>query len=78
VPDGISNGPLYSPNLAKAALGQSNGSVPTIAAGSPVHANSTYQLNDASNTGMFLYPDTFDSSDNGEVRWVDVEVTPLR
>jgi hypothetical protein len=77
VPEGISNGPLYSPNLAKAALAQSNGTVPTIAAGAMVHANSTYQYNDASNTGTFLYPDTFDSSDDGEVRWVDVEVTPL-
>jgi hypothetical protein len=76
VPEGISNGPLYSPNLAKAALAQSNGTVPTIAAGAMVHANSTYQYNDASNTGTFLYPGTFDSSDDGEVRWVDVEVTP--
>jgi hypothetical protein len=76
VPDGISNGPLYSPGLAKSALAQSNGTVSTIPLGAMVHANSTYQLNDASNTGTFLYPDTFDSSDDGEVRWVDVEVTP--
>jgi hypothetical protein len=76
VPNGITNGPLYSPNLAKAALAQSNGTVPTIALGAMVHANSTYQINDASNTGTFLYPDTFDSADDGEVRWVDVEVTP--
>ena len=75
-PAGIQNGPLYSPNDAKAAPAQSNGSVPSIAAGATVHGNSTYQINNASNTGTFLYPDTFDSSDNGEVRWVDVEVTP--
>jgi hypothetical protein len=76
VPNGIANGPLYSPNLANAATGHSNGSVPVIALGATVKANSTYQLNDATNTGTFLYPDTFDSADDGEVRWVDVEVTP--
>ena len=32
--------------------------------------NSTYQL------GPFSFPNTFDNKDNGEVRWVDVEVTP--
>jgi hypothetical protein len=76
VPNGIKSGPLYSPNTAKAATAASNGAVAAIAAGTVVHANSTYQVNDASNTGTFLYPDTFDSADDGEVRWVDVEVTP--
>ena len=33
--------------------------------------NSTYQLG-----ASFPYPATFDSSDFGENRWVDVEVTP--
>ena len=75
-PDGIRNGPLYSPNVAKAAPAQSNGSVPVIPVGTIVHGNSTYQVNDSSNTGTFLYPDMFDSADDGEVRWVDVEVTP--
>lgn len=32
--------------------------------------NSLYQL------GGLVFPDTFDSDDNGETRWVDVEVTP--
>jgi hypothetical protein len=32
--------------------------------------NSTYQ------DGHWSYPDTFDNKDNGENRWVDVEVTP--
>jgi hypothetical protein len=73
-PDGIRNGPLYSPNVASAALTQSNGSVPSIAVGASVRGNSTYQLN-GSSSGTFLYPDTFDSADNGETRWVDVEVT---
>jgi hypothetical protein len=77
-PDGIRNGPLYSPGTAKAALAQSNGSVPAIAAGALVHGNSTYQVNDATNTGTFRYPGTFDSADAGEVRWVDVEVAPVR
>lgn len=73
---GISNGPLYSPNLAKASAAQANGTVSGIPAGTPVPSNSTYQDNDSSNPGMFLYPDSFDSKDNGENRWVDVEVTP--
>lgn len=77
VPDGITNGPLYSPNVAKAAPAASNGTVPTIPLGKIGPGNSTYQINDATNTGTFLYPDTFDSSDDGEVRWVDVEVTPV-
>lgn len=77
-PDGIRNGPLYTPGTAKAALARSNGSVPVIAAGATVHGNSTYQVNDATNTGTFLYPGTFDSADDGEVRWVDVEVSPVR
>ncbi len=33
--------------------------------------NSTYQ------DGPFSYPDTFDNKDDGENRWVDVEVTPV-
>jgi hypothetical protein len=74
-PNGITNGPLYSPSVAKASLANSNGTVPTAPA--MVHGNSTYQNNDATNTGQFLYPDTFDNSDNGETRWVDVEVTPV-
>jgi hypothetical protein len=64
--------------VAKAALAQSNGTVSAIPAGTAVHANSTYQVNDASNTGTFLYPGTFDNSDGGEVRWIDVEVTQRR
>jgi hypothetical protein len=74
-PEGITNGPLYSPPATKAALANSNGTVPS--APGRVHGNSTYQLNDSTNTGTFLYPDTFDNSDNGETRWVDVEVTPV-
>jgi hypothetical protein len=74
---GISNGPLYSPNLAKASVAQANGSLSSVPAGTLVPSNSTYQDNDSSNPGMFLYPYSFDSKDNGEVRWVDVEVTPV-
>jgi hypothetical protein len=33
--------------------------------------NSTYQ------DGPWSFPDTFDQNDNGETRWVDVEVTPV-
>lgn len=73
---GISSGPLYSPNLAKASLAEANGSVSGVPAGTLVRSNSTYQDNDSSNTGKYLYPYSFDSKDNGENRWVDVEVTP--
>jgi hypothetical protein len=75
-PKGILNGPLYSPSIARAALANSNGTVPGFPPGRLVHGNSTYQDNNGPNRGMFLYPDTFDNSDNGEVRWIDVEVTP--
>jgi hypothetical protein len=73
---GIRNGPLYSPNLANASDAQANGTVSGVPAGTLVRSNSTYQVNDSSNPGTFLYPDSFDSKDNGETRWVDVEVTP--
>jgi hypothetical protein len=73
---GISSGPLYSPNLAKASVAEANGSVSGVPAGTLVRSNSTYQDNDSSNMGKFLYPYSFDSKDNGENRWVDVEVTP--
>jgi hypothetical protein len=52
--NGITAGPLTSPNVAKATP----------------PGNSTYQ------NGPFSYPQTFDSKDNGENRWVDMEVTP--
>ncbi len=77
-PDGITNGPLFAPNVASAAPASSNGSVQDIAAGTVAPGNSTYQVNDSANTGTFLYPDTFDTSDNGETRWIDVEVTPVQ
>lgn len=77
VPDGITNGPLYSPNVANAAPAESNGTVSVVPLGSVGPGNSTYQINDSTNTGTFLYPYTFDTSDDGETRWVDVEVTPL-
>jgi hypothetical protein len=73
-PNGISTGPLFSPGLNKASLANGNGTIASNPAVLP--GNSTYQDNDPTNTGTFLYPDTFDDKDNGEVRWVDVEVTP--
>jgi len=76
-PDGISNGPMYSPNVANASPAYSKGNVVGVPPGTVVPGNSTYQLNNSTNTGTFLYPDTFDNSDNGENRWVDVEVTPV-
>jgi hypothetical protein len=74
-PDGITNGPLFSPGLNKASAANGNGTVASDPAVLP--GNSTYQNNDATNTGTFLYPETFDDKDNGETRWVDVEVTPV-
>jgi hypothetical protein len=76
-PNGITNGPLSSPNVASASLAESNGELPTVPPGTLVPGNSTYQNNNSSNTGNFLYPNTYDSSDDGETRWIDVEVTPL-
>jgi Domain of unknown function (DUF4082) len=73
---GISSGPLHSPNLTNASDAMANGTVSGVPAGTLVRSNSTYQQNDSSNSGQFLYPYTFDSKDNGELRWVDVEVTP--
>jgi hypothetical protein len=73
---GIANGPLYSPNLAHASLAEANGTVSGIPAGTLVPSNSTYQTNTGGQSGEFLYPYSFDSKDHGEVRWVDVEVTP--
>lgn len=77
VPNGITNGPLSAPSVSSASNAESNGALITIPAGTLVPGNSTYQDNDSSNTGTFLYPGTFDSEDNGETRWVDVEVTPV-
>jgi hypothetical protein len=75
-PNGIVAGPLTSPNVADASPSLSNGTA-GVTLGAVVPGNSTYQSNDSTNTGTFLYPDTFDSADNGETRWVDVEVTPI-
>lgn len=61
---GITAGPLSSPNVASGAPCISN------SLGTTVTGNSTYQ------DGAFAYPYTFDTKDNGENRWIDVEVTP--
>jgi len=73
---GITSGPIHAPNLTNASYAEANGTVAGIPAGTLVRANSTYQQNDSSNSGEFLFPYTFDSKDHGENRWVDVEVTP--
>lgn len=62
--NGITAGPLSSPNVDHAAPCISN-SLHTVVTG-----NSTYQ------DGQFAYPYTFDTKDHGENRWIDVEVTP--
>jgi len=73
--NGIVNGPLTSPNVPNAALANGNGSISTDPPVLP--GNSTYHNNDSTDSGTFVYPDTFDDKDNGETRWVDVEVTPV-
>jgi Domain of unknown function (DUF4082) len=62
--NGITAGPLSTPN---------------VAGGAPCTGNSTQQVmagNSTYSEGPFSYPDLFDVKDKGEVRWVDVEVTP--
>jgi hypothetical protein len=63
----IVNGPMTIPNVANSSSAIA-GSGPNK--GQTVTGNSVYQ------DGAWSYPDTFDSDDNGETRWVDVEVTP--
>lgn len=63
----IVNGPITVPNVANGASCVS-GSGPDK--GQTVTGNSTYQ------DGSWGYPGIFDSDDNGETRWVDIEVTP--
>ncbi len=63
--NGITAGPLSSPNVAHAAPCMSN-SLHTLVTG-----NSTYQ------DGPFSYPFTFDTKDHGENRWIDIEVVPV-
>jgi hypothetical protein len=43
---------------------------------SPNVANATPPGNSRYQIGGLLFPDSFDDKDNGETRWVDVEVTP--
>lgn len=77
-PNGIVNGPLTAPNVTSATEASTNGTVPGDPPAMP--GNSTYQNNTqgtGGNSGTFLYPDTFDDKDNGETRWIDVEVTPV-
>jgi hypothetical protein len=42
----------------------------------PNVANATSPGQTTYQNGAFSYPNTYDSPDNGEIRWVDVEVTP--
>lgn len=62
--DGVTSGPLSSPNITNAAgcVGNSTGA--------PMTGNSTYQ------NGTFAYPETYDVNDGGENRWIDIEVVP--
>jgi hypothetical protein len=69
----IVNGPITVPNNANASslIAGSDGDGDDIDVGDTVTGNSSYQ------DGPWAYPDTFDATDDGENRWVDVEVTPV-
>jgi len=67
---------LYQENIDYFSSGPGGGGItagplscPSVSAAAPP-GNSTYQ------DGPWSYPDTFDTKDAGENRWVDVEVTP--
>jgi Concanavalin A-like lectin/glucanases superfamily/Domain of unknown function (DUF4082) len=64
--NGITAGPLSSPNILKAAAVTGNST------NLPMTGNSSY----STYGGGFIYPTLFDVNDDGENRWVDVEVTP--
>lgn len=69
----IVNGPITVPNNANASslIAGSDGDGDDIDEGDTVTGNSSYQ------NGPWAYPDTFDAADNGENRWIDIEVTPV-
>ena len=69
----IVNGPVTVPNNANSSslVAGSDGDGDDIDVGDTVTGNSSYQ------DGAFAYPDTFDAADNGENRWIDIEVTPV-
>ncbi len=65
--DGITSGPLSSPNILNAGLVIGNWTNLSMT------GNSSY----SNPTSEFVYPDQYDVKDDGENRWVDVEVTPV-
>lgn len=69
----IVNGPITVPSNANASslIAGSDGDGGDIDVGDTVTGNSSYQ------DGAWAYPDTFDAVDNGENRWIDIEVTPV-
>jgi Concanavalin A-like lectin/glucanases superfamily len=64
--NGITAGPLSSPNILTAAAVTGNST------GLAMTGNSTYSTY---NEG-YIYPTLYDVNDDGENRWIDVEVTP--
>jgi hypothetical protein len=64
--NGITAGPLSSPNILNAAAATGNSTNLAMT------GNSTYSAYGQGN----IYPTLFDIGDGGENRWVDVEVTP--
>jgi hypothetical protein len=65
--NGITSGPLASPSIVNA------GAVTGNWTNLPMTGNSSY----SNPTSEFIYPDLYDVKDDGENRWVDVEVTPV-
>jgi hypothetical protein len=62
-PDGLTNGPLSTPSNASAF-------------NAPTWGNTCYFVNDAASGSGVMFPSGWDHNDDGENRWVDVEVTP--
>jgi Concanavalin A-like lectin/glucanases superfamily/Domain of unknown function (DUF4082) len=65
--NGITSGPLYSPDILH------SGAVTGNWTNLPMAGNSSY----SNPNPEFIYPDLYDIKDGGENRWVDVEVTPV-
>jgi Concanavalin A-like lectin/glucanases superfamily len=65
--NGITSGPLSTPNIVNAGAAIGNWT------NLPMTGNSSYSNPPTSD--VFVYPSYYDVKDDGEVRWVDVEVT---
>jgi hypothetical protein len=63
-PSGLTNGPLSTPSNAAAF-------------NAPTWGNTCYFVNTATSGPGVMFPSDWDHNDDGENRWIDVEVTPV-